>query len=733
MIAGNLINRFQRNLMKKILFIFFTVLSLAQFTNAQETYFQTGHTHDILEVHFSPDDAQLVSYSAGDGRFILWDVKSGRQIWTRKTSFIRKANENTNLKGFYWSTDGKTLVTKSANGTYQTWDALTGNILALAETKPEIELITPSKKEISYTKDYSKITVSENGETKEFKRFGNNSALDTSNNGEMVAEGAGWGDASIKITEIKTGKSWFLDGHPSMVGGIAFSPDGNSLAVGGSDKFIYVFETATKSVVKKLNGNGKPLKSISFSPNGEYLFALNNDGEMNVWHLPDEKLLRSAEAMRGIFRTISNEFSKDGKYFLFVNEGDFAVWQTSDLKQLSGFKTAEKYESEGGIGYDRVPVFSAAFINEGKEILASHYDGTWRVWDVNSGKQIKKFSINEDAKFLVNLGNQKVIAVVHGKDRNNDEMKIKIFNTENGVKEKQFDGERTNFIEAIVLSPNGKNFITSDIGGDVLLWSIDKSKPIREFEIGFSGDDSIAFSPDGKTFAVGGRNQNLFLFNVETGEKLWQLIPSYQPGELEMKLTEEKDKRQAVLNDAKNKLDAQAAIDTEKYKKQIFITFDHYGDASDAGEKRMVESSEAKESKTIKSRENANAVWLRLRNDSPLPVEIPTQSMYPPNGKCFFEFSDKLKINGLCDGAEISVWHGLKDKNGKWIPFGFDFGSSAILLPKTSVLFSVPLKILKDGNRMAFSFTFQNIIDAQKIDDYGTAKELSFGEKDLPK
>ena len=86
--------------------------------------FQTGHTNDILEVHFSPDDSQLVSYSAGDGRFILWNVKSGRQIWMSKTSFIRKANESINLKEFYWSKDGKTLVTKSVNGTYQTWNAL---------------------------------------------------------------------------------------------------------------------------------------------------------------------------------------------------------------------------------------------------------------------------------------------------------------------------------------------------------------------------------------------------------------------------------------------------------------------------------------------------------------------------------------------------------------------------------------------------------------------------------
>src|SRR5688500_3284569 len=101
--------------MKRRSVLFLAVLFFLQISNAQETFFQTGHTHDILEVHFSPDDSQLVSYSAGDGRFILWDVKSGRQLWMSKTSFIRRSDESINLKEFYWSKDGKVLVTKSVN------------------------------------------------------------------------------------------------------------------------------------------------------------------------------------------------------------------------------------------------------------------------------------------------------------------------------------------------------------------------------------------------------------------------------------------------------------------------------------------------------------------------------------------------------------------------------------------------------------------------------------------
>jgi len=720
--------------MKKILFFVFTILFFLEITSAQETFFQTGHTNDILEVQFSPDDSQLVSYSAGDGRLILWDVKSGRQIWTVKTSFIRKAAESTNLKEFYWSRDGKTLVTKSINGTYQTWDAQTGKVLALTETKPEIELVAPDKKVVVYKQDYDNLTVtdSQNGETKVIKRFGFNPNFNFSNDGTLLAEGGGWGDAAIKITEIKTGKSWWLDGHPSVVGGIAFSPDGKFLAVGGSDRIIYIFDTAKKTVARKLDSNNKPVKSISFSPDGKFLLFLNKDGEINVWEWQSGNILRGTEAMRGIYGLNNNEFSKDGKYFLFVNEGSFGVWETKDWKPLSGFKTPEKYESKSGmmtIGYDRVPVYAAVFTNNGNEIISSHYDGSLRVWNINSGKQLKKFDVGGDARFLAFLGGQRILAVVG----NNEKMTIKIFDSANGTEIKKFDDEQTSYIESLAVSPNGRNFVTSDIGGDVFLWNIENAAPVRRVDVGFSGDDAIAFSPDGKTFAVGGKNQNLFLFDVETGEKLWQLIPSYQPGELELKLEEAGRQRRRMLDDAKAKRDAQAAIDTEKYKKQIYITFEHYGDMSDAGEKRMVESSERKESKTKKSRETANAVWLRLHNDSPLPVSIPTQSMYLPDGKCFFEFPDGLKINGLCKDSEISVWHGLKDKKDEWIPFGFDFGSSAILLPKTSVLFPVPVEILKNGNRIVFTFTFKKEIDAENIGDYGTAKELRFGEKDLPK
>lgn len=718
----------------KVLFSFVLFLFFSHLIPAQESSFQIGHTHDILEVKFSPDDMQLISYSAGDGRLCLWDVKSGRLLWMTRTEFVQRGNEHYNLKEFYWSEDGNFIVTQSMNGTYQTWDKRAGKILSVNEAQPNIKLVSPGKRNVPFTKDYNKIIIAD-GETKtpkEFKRFGNNSAFDISNNGKLIAEGGSWGDAAIRITEIKTGKSWWLDGRPSVVKTIAFSPDGNYLAVAGSDKNIYIFDAANHVLSKTLAGHTRPISSVSFSPDGKTLLSSAEHELIKVWNWREGKFLQDIKSEEDIFGVQKVTFSPDGKYFLTTSDRtEFRLWDSRALKLIRKFKTPENYESSGGemtIGYDGVPISSVLFSKDGKRILSSHADGTLRIWGINQGKQLKSFKLGEEASFIQVSPDDKTVIAAVGKS---DELQLKLFDAQNGKVITEFADEETNYLEALSLSPNGKNFATSDISGDVLLWAVNQTKPLREMDIGFSGDDAIAFSPDGKTLAVGGRNQNLFLFDVETGKKLWQLIPSYQPGEMENRLVKEKEQRQAKLNEAKAQRDKQAAIDTEIFKKQVYITFEHYGDMTDPGEQRLMESSEPKKSEAKKPAAEANALWLRLHNDSPLPIQIPTRSEYLPNPKCFYELSNGEKIPGLCNDREISLWFRLEDKDGQPIRYGFDFGSSSILLPKSSVLLAVPQEVLQNGNAIRFGFTFQKETDEHKIEDYGTNMFLRFRAADL--
>lgn len=570
------------------------------------------------------------------------------------------------------------------------------------------------------------------GETRkidEFSRTG--STIDLSLDGSLFAEGGSWGDASIKVTETGTGRSRLLGGHPGVIKTVAYSPDGNYLAVAGSDKNIYIFDARRRALSRTLVGHTKPISIVAFSPDGKTLLSSAEDELMKVWDWRGATLLRDIKFGSVIWETRKIDFTRDGKYFLTVHAGALHVWDARAWRQLRQIKTAEGYESRSGnttVGYSSVPVLTAMFSVDGRKVFSTHADGTLRAWDTVSGKQLGRAEAGANTELAHLTPDGKTILAAVGKS---DEVHIKLLDARDGKEVAKFDGGDTSYLEALSLSPHGNVFATSDGSGDVLLWDVGKARPPRKLDIGFSGDDAIAFSPDGKTLAVGGRNQNLFLFDVETGNKRWQLIPSYQPSAAEIRLTKEKVHRQAVLNEAKARRDAQAALDSEKFKKLVFITFEHYGEMTNPGELRIMESSEPKKSKVKKSAAESGAVWLRLHNDSPLPIKVPTRSMYLPDSKCFHEFPGGSKLFGLCHDREIGVWFGLENKNGEPIPYGFDFGSNSILLPKTSALFAVPRAALRNGNAIRFGFTFQQETAENKVEDYGEDIVLKFRESDL--
>jgi hypothetical protein len=534
---------------------------------AQDSSSRVGHTHDVLQVKFNPDATRLLSYSAGDGWLILWEVRSGRPLWRSRTDFIQKGDEYYILTSFAFSPDQKFIASGSGNGTVQLWDAATGKIL------------------------------------------------------------------------------WRADAHKDSVTAVEFSPDGKRIVSAASpkegDDEIKILRVEDGQVIKKLEGESCTVVAMQFDEDGTRLMTGNLDGAVREWNLETGKQSDAASAKPCRMRRTYE-------------------WETSftpDLK-LNAMRTGEKELTLTETRTGRVV----------KRLEAEAY----RIYS--------KFSA---------------------------------------------DGQK------LVVSGNG-SFTFYD-------FATGETRRIDEFS---RTGSTIDLSRDGSLFAEGGHwgNTAIKITETKTG-KSWLLggpqskhrLPLYQPSQLELRLNKEQEQRRVVLKEAQERRDRRAAVDEKSFGQQVYITFEHYGDMTDPGKLRLLESDEPNKSKVKKPADAADAVWLRLHNDSPFPVKIPTQSMYLPNSKCFYQFPHGKKLNGLCDEREISIWHGLESKKGEPIPYGVDFGSSAILLPKTSVLFPVPREILKNGNAIRFAFTFQNETEEGEVKDYGTAIILKFRESDLPK
>jgi len=65
--------------------------------------------------------------------------------------------------------------------------------------------------------------------------------------------------------------------------------------------------------------------------------------------------------------------------------------------------------------------------------------------------------------------------------------------------------------------------------------------------------------------------------------------------------------------------------------------------------------------------------------------------------------------------------------------YGFDFGGISMVPPNTSVVFSVPRELLREGRSIVVSYKFLNVNSKGKLEEYGKEREITFSEANLTK
>ncbi len=441
-------------------------------------------------------DSSMIA--VGKGNVTLYDVDTGKQIGFHPTHF--------SVISVAFSPDGKTL----ASATYQQiflWDIDSAKPLKTINIngKDEVKSVAISPDGSTFASGGLDESVTlwdaNTGNLKEHFSLdtGVVNAVAFSPDGNTLAVGT---DGVIDLLNIGTShKKSIPIAHLGRVLSLNFSPDGNTIACAGDNSLVTLIDTATHEQKAELTGHKGQVNRVVFNPSGTLLASGGDDKQMILW---------DTDTGAKVYSSVIHDSKVEGEVWSLAFSPDGNTLAIGKRYGNIILMDIDTYKHRT-ISYSVSGIANIAYSIDGENIITASVDGL-HLWDVEKGKTVAAFvghkGIVTSAKFNPTDGS----IVSSGVDGT-----IRIWNETGGG----FRDIATGFIEtvsSVAYSPDGNTFATTGGKYAVRLWDADTIE--LKSVIGWSrAPQTITFSPNGSQIATGGLSDNVELWDVDTGKQ----------------------------------------------------------------------------------------------------------------------------------------------------------------------------------------------------------------------
>jgi WD40 repeat protein len=356
--------------------------------------------------------------------------------------------------------------------------------------------------------------------------------------------------SSLSTTSQSTTKPELIlqTGHGLRVDGLAFSPDGLTLATGSADSAVKLWDTATGNELRVLAGHKMWVKAVAFSPDGQRLVSGSVDGSVKIWEVSTGRELLRFDGC-GSVSVVA--FSPGGRLVAVGNmENQIRLLDATagrELKILNGntgwvtalaFSPDDKLLANGSddrkvrvwdveagrplytLGGHAARVRSVAFSPDGLQLASGGADSKIKLWDVGAGRG--KLTLTGHTSAVIALG---FTADGLGLSSLGSERAVKLWDLATGREARGLrDNSGTDAIEAGAFNPDQTLLALSTGDKTVRLWNLkDAGNEARTLSSSISGVYATVFSPDGKFLATGGKDHVINLWEVATGREILSL------------------------------------------------------------------------------------------------------------------------------------------------------------------------------------------------------------------
>lgn len=160
-------------------------------------------------------------------------------------------------------------------------------------------------------------------------------SLAFSPNSETIAVGGSNGKLkTYKLADSSPELS--INAHASWVTTVAYSPDNALIATGGSDNKVKIWN-ADGTALFTLSGHTDDITSVEFTPDNARLVSSSKDNKLKIWNVADGTLIETIDVSSANVNAC--DISPDGSLLASVSEDKLIrIWDMNGYALLSSFQ-----------------------------------------------------------------------------------------------------------------------------------------------------------------------------------------------------------------------------------------------------------------------------------------------------------------------------------------------------------------------------------------------------------